>query len=121
MEIKAVSRRIEIAYKAEEADECAQHHEVRGCASTVNAAVVQLEFASLSGETCRTCVPATGSVGVSNGVDDAAGVSRGHSSSALERRRRSRRANPTGWSDRRERQRLNVRSGEAPAVVWNIQ
>ena len=29
-------------YKAEEADECAQHHEVQGCASTVNAAVVQL-------------------------------------------------------------------------------
>jgi hypothetical protein len=56
MEFNIVSRRTEIAYKAEEADECAQHHEVRGCASTVNAAVVQLEFASLSGETCRTCV-----------------------------------------------------------------
>ena len=43
MEFKIVSRRTEIAYKAEEADECAQHHEVRDCASTVNAAVVQLE------------------------------------------------------------------------------
>lgn len=86
MEFKIVSRRTEIAYKAEEADECAQHHEVRGCASTVNAAVVQLECASLSGETCHTCASVTESVGVSNDVDDAAGVSRGHSSSALGRR-----------------------------------
>ena len=72
MEFKIVSRRTEIAYKAEEADECAQHHEVQSCAFTVNAAVVQLEFASLSGETCRTCAPATESVGVSNDVEDAA-------------------------------------------------
>ena len=42
MEFNIVSRRTETAYKAEEADECAQHHEVQGCASTVNAAVVQL-------------------------------------------------------------------------------
>ena len=41
MEFNIVSRRTEIAYKAEEADECAQHHEVQGSASTVNAAVVQ--------------------------------------------------------------------------------
>jgi len=40
MEFNIVSRRTEIAYKAEEADEFAQHDEVRGCASTVNAAVV---------------------------------------------------------------------------------
>jgi RNA-directed DNA polymerase len=86
MEFKIVSRRTEIAYKAKEADEVAQHAEVRGCASMVNAAVVQLEFAFLSGETCRTCAPATESVGASNDVDDGAGVSRGHSSSALERR-----------------------------------
>ena len=72
MEFNIVSRRTEIAYKAEEADECAQHHEVRGCASTVNAAVVQLKFAFLSGETCRTCVPATESVVSGNGHDDAA-------------------------------------------------
>ena len=69
---------------AEEADECAQHHEVLGKASTVNAAVVQLQFAFLSGETCRTCVSETESVGASNGFDDEAGVSRRHSSSALE-------------------------------------
>ena len=86
MEFKIVSRQTEIAYKAEEADEVAQQTEVRGCASTVNAAVVQLKYASLSGETCRTGVPATESVGASNGVDDAAGVSRGHSSPALGRR-----------------------------------
>ncbi len=83
MEFNIVSRRTEIAYKAEEVDERAQHREVRDCASTVNAAVVQLEFASLSGETCHTCVPATESVGASNGVDDVAGVSRRHSTAAL--------------------------------------
>jgi len=83
MEFNIVSRRTEIAYKAEEADECAQHHEVQGCASTVNAAVVQLKFAFLSGETCHTCASATESVGVSNGVGDEAGVSRRHSTAAL--------------------------------------
>ena len=40
MEFNIVSRRTEIAYKAKEADERAQHREVRGCASMVNAAVV---------------------------------------------------------------------------------
>ena len=86
MEFNMVSRRTEIAYKAEEADECAQHHEVRGCASTVNAAVVSLKCASLSRETCHTCASETESVGVSNDVDDVAGVSRRHSSPALGRR-----------------------------------
>ena len=109
MEFNIVSRRTEIAYiypanggKAEEVDERAQHREVRDCASTVNAAVVQLEFASLSGETCRTCVPATESVGASNGVDDVAGVSRSHSSSALERR-----------AERKER--------ECPLMDWSLR
>jgi len=64
-------REWQIAYKAEEADEFAQHDEVRGNVSTVNAAVVQLKFAFLSGETCRPCASATESVNVSNGVDDA--------------------------------------------------
>ena len=42
MEFNIVSRRTETTYKAEEADEVAQHAEVQGCTSTVNAAVVQL-------------------------------------------------------------------------------
>ena len=80
MEFNIVSRRTEIAYKAEEADECAQHHEVRGCASTVNAAVVQLKFAFLSGETCPTGRPASaGSAEAGNSLCDRAEVSRGHS------------------------------------------
>jgi len=83
MEFNTVSRRTEIAYKAEEADEVAQQTEVRGCASTVNAAVVQLKFAFLSGEACGTCAPATESVDPSNGSDDAAGVSRRHSTDDL--------------------------------------
>ena len=48
MEFKTVSRRTEIAYKAEEADEVAQQAEVRGCVSTVNAAVVQWKYVFLS-------------------------------------------------------------------------
>ncbi len=95
MEFKVVSRRTEIAYKAEEADEVAQQTEIRGCASTVNATVVQQKFTFLSGETCRTCAPATESVGASNGVDDAAGVSRGHSTDDLSGRpERKERASP---------------------------
>ncbi len=43
MEFNIVSRRTEIAYKAEEADEVAQQAKVQGCASMVNAAVVQSE------------------------------------------------------------------------------
>jgi hypothetical protein len=72
MEFKMVSRRTEIAYKAEEVDEVAQHAKVQDCTSTVNAAVVPLEFAFLSGETCRTCASETKSVGASNGIDDVA-------------------------------------------------
>ena len=72
MEFNIVSRRTEIAYKAKEADERAQHREVRGCASMVNAAVVQLEFTFLSGETCHTCVPTTESVATGNRGDDGA-------------------------------------------------
>jgi len=93
MEFKIVSRRTETAYKAEEVDEVAQQTKVRDCASTVNAAVVQLEFAFLSGETCHTCASATESVGVSNDVDDGAGVSRGHSTVAS-----------TGRPERKERE-----------------
>ena len=54
MEFKTVSRRTEIAYKAEEADEVAQQAKVRGCASTVNAAVVQWKYVFLSREICPT-------------------------------------------------------------------
>ena len=95
MEFNTVSRGTQIAYKAEEADEVAQQTEVRGCASTVNAAVVQLKCASLSGEACGTCAPATESGGVSNGGDDAAGVSRRHSTDDLSGRpERKERASP---------------------------
>lgn len=86
MEFNSVSRRTEIAYKAEERDEVAQHAKVQGCISTVNAAVVQLQFMFLSGETCRTCVPEMESVCVSNDSEDTAGVSSGHSSPAFGRR-----------------------------------
>ncbi len=104
MEFIIVSRRTEIAYKAKEADERAQQREVRGCASMVNAAVVQLEFASLSGETCRACVPATESVGASNGGDDGAGVSRRHSTAA--------------WAGRPERrERGSPRRGLEPSMM----
>jgi len=87
--IKAVSRRTEIAYiypagggKAEEADEGAQQAEVRGCASTVNAAVVQRKCVFLSGEICPTGRPAlVGSAWAGNSTCDWAEVSRSHSRS----------------------------------------
>ncbi|WP_136078808.1 hypothetical protein [Pontiella desulfatans] len=63
-----MSRRTEIAYKAEEVDEVAQHAEVRGSTSTVNAAVVQWKCVFLSRETCGIGVPATESGGGSNAV-----------------------------------------------------
>ena len=94
MEIKAVSRRTEIAYKAEEADEVAQQTEVRGCASTVNAAVVQRKSVFLSREACGTCVPETESGGGSNAAVTRAGISRGHSTVGL-----------TGRAERKERGR----------------
>lgn len=94
MEIKTVSRRTEIAYKAEEVDEVAQHAEVRGNTSTVNAAVVQRKSVFLSGEACGICVPATESGGGSNVVVTPEGVSRGHSTVDL-----------TGRAERKERGR----------------
>lgn len=100
MEFKTVSRRTETAYKAEEVDEVAQHAEVRGCTSTVNAAVVQLQFVFLSRETCATRVPETGSADRSNAAGDGAGVSRGHSSAALARRpERKEHGSPLSTSD----------------------
>jgi RNA-directed DNA polymerase len=104
MEFKTVSRRTEIAYKAEEGDERAQHREVRSKASTVNAAVVQLRFAFLSGEACHTCVPEKGSVALGNRGDDGAGVSRGHSTAAL-----------AGRPERKERE--SPRRGLEPSVM----
>jgi hypothetical protein len=95
MEYNTVSRRTEIAYKAEEADEVAQQTKVRGNASTVNAAVVQLKFAFLSGEACGTCAPTTESAGLSNKAGDAAGVSRRRSTDDLSGRpERKERASP---------------------------
>jgi len=52
---KTVSRRTETAYKAESAGKLAQHNKARGSADTVNAAIVQGKFTSLSGEICFTC------------------------------------------------------------------
>ena len=50
-EFKAVSLRTETAYKADGPGEGAQHAEARGSGPEVNAEVVQLQFAFLSGET----------------------------------------------------------------------
>ena len=50
-EIKAVSLRTETAYKADGPGKGAQHAKARGSGAKVNAEVVQLQFAFLSGET----------------------------------------------------------------------
>ena len=49
-ESKVVSLRTETAYKADRAGQLAQRNEARGSVREVNAEVVQLEFAFLSGE-----------------------------------------------------------------------
>jgi len=93
MEFKTMSRRIEIAYKAERMDEVAQHAEVQDRVLTVNAAVVWWQVVFLSRETCRACASVTESADLSNGMGDAAGVSRSHSTVSL-----------TGRAERKERE-----------------
>lgn len=78
-EIKAVSLRTETAYKADASGKVAQHTKAQGPGVKVNAEVVQLEFAFLSGETSAPCRPAEqGSGGAGNGCIEGGGVSRGH-------------------------------------------
>ena len=98
----AVSRRTETSYKAERPGKAAQHVEALDSGRTVNDAVVQLQFAFLSGETCPTqrssqCIdasvasaePASYSAKESadggNIAGDGAGVSREHSTDAASR------------------------------------
>lgn len=102
MEFKTMSRRTEIAYKAERTDEVAQHAEVQDHVLTVNAAVVWWKPVFLSRETCCACASETESADLSNGMGDVAGVSRSHSSSALERR-----------AERKER--------ECPLMDWSLR
>jgi hypothetical protein len=54
-ECKAVSRRAETSYKAESLGKAAQHVKVQDSGDTVNGAVVQGKFVSLSGEACLSC------------------------------------------------------------------
>lgn len=77
-----MSRRTEMAYKAEPGGKFAQQNEARDPLGTVNAAVVWRQFTFLSGETCSTC----GHVGRAPGGNvrgDRAGVSSGRSSPAI--------------------------------------
>ena len=52
---KAMSRRTEMAYKAQSPGKLAQHNETMGSGDRVNAAAVQRKFTFLSGEICLTC------------------------------------------------------------------
>ena len=78
-EVKVVSSRTETAYKARQAGKAAQHAKAQGSSCGVNAGVVQLEFAFLSGETSKPCASETGSGIIRDGGIEAGGVSRGHS------------------------------------------
>jgi len=49
-----MSRRTEIAYKAQSPGKVAQHTEAQDSGDRVNAAVVSPQFTSLSGEICST-------------------------------------------------------------------
>ena len=74
-EIKTVSLRTETAYKADGPGKAAQHAKARGSGSEVNAEVVQLQFAFLSGETPEAHM----SVEALAKEEADRGVSRGHS------------------------------------------
>jgi hypothetical protein len=50
-----MSRRIEIAYKAQSPGKSAQHDQAPGSGDRVNAAVAWRQFTFLSGEICPTC------------------------------------------------------------------
>ena len=77
-EIKTVSLRKERAYKANDPDKLAQHSNVHGSGSGVNAQAAQLKFAFLSGETSIPCGPSqSGSGPAGNGWIEDGGVSRG--------------------------------------------
>ena len=78
-EVKPVSRRTEMPYKADGADELAKHSKVRCSAPEVNGAVVPGPFTSLLREICSRGSPATAGAAASNGRCLGAEVSRGRS------------------------------------------
>ena len=78
-ECKTVGLRTETAYKANGPGKVAPHTEAPGSGPRVNAEVVQLQFAFLSGETSRAGTPSTGSGTTGNRRVEDGGVSRGHS------------------------------------------
>ena len=83
-EVKPVSRRTEMPYKADGADELAKHSEVQCSAPEVNGAVVPGPFTSLLGEICAWGTPVTAGTVASNGRRLGAEVSRGRSTESHE-------------------------------------
>ncbi len=73
-----MSRRTEIAYKAQSPGKSAQHDKAPDSGDRVNAAVVLRQFTFLSGEACPACGQSD-SAGCGNAVGDRPGVSRSHS------------------------------------------
>jgi len=65
-----VSPRTETAYKADALGKVAPHTNAQGSGVEVNAGVVQLQFAFLSGETSIACAPATGSGEMGKALDE---------------------------------------------------
>ena len=83
-EVKPVSRRTEMPYKADGADELAKHSEVRCSAPEVNGAVVPGPFTFLLREICSWGSPETAGTAASNGRWLGAEVSRGRSTEGHE-------------------------------------
>jgi hypothetical protein len=77
-ESKTASLRTETAYKANGPGKVAQHTEALGAGPGVNAEVVQLQFAFLSGETSIPGNPGTGCGATGDRRVEGGGVSRGH-------------------------------------------
>ena len=127
-EIKTVSLRKETAYKADRSGKVAQHTEVQGSDLEVNAEVVQLQFAFLSGETSVTRGPAQqGSGGDSNGTIEGGGVSRGHSTAVVtagrpepDRCRSTTDPQPTAMTPNGRADGLEASSGEYGVTQVNL-
>ena len=83
-EVKPVSRRTEMPYKADGTDELAQHSEVQCSVPEVNGAVVPGPFTFLLREICARGTPATAGTAASNDRCLGAEVSRGRSTEVHE-------------------------------------
>jgi hypothetical protein len=108
-----MSRRTERPYQLDGAGELARHSAARRSAPEINGPVVQQEFTSLLGETCRPAPSETAGAAVSNGHRRAAGVSRSTESNEPEIN--------TGWPHNSGRAELGRQSRPSVVLSWSAE